>query len=170
MIVLPLRHELACSAETYWACVLDPEYAARLFVGELGFVRYDVLEQRDRVSNVLRRVRAEPSHKDVPGMLHSMLGYIEESDLDRRRSLYNFRTINEARPGSVDVRGFIHAQPLHASRCVRTCEIHINVKALGLGGWVERRMAEDLTKSYGVSARFTDWWVAAREAAEARIH
>lgn len=160
MIVLPLRHELACSADAYWSFVLEQAYNLGLFLRELRFVRYEILEQRDLGETVRRRVRAEPTTIGVPRMLHRYLGYIEEGELDRRRSLYSFRTIGEATPGAVDVHGYMHAQKVSRIKCIRTCEIHIEVKALGLGTWIERRMAEDLTKSYDVSAKFTDWWAA----------
>ena len=159
MIVLPLRHELACDADAYWACVLDRDYNRALFVETLRFGRYDVLEQRERARSVSRRVRAESTRVGVPGILHRYLAYVEEGDLDRERSLYTFRCINEAAPGRVDVRGYIHAQQLRTGRCVRTCEIHIDVTLLGLGAWVERRMAEDLKRAYAVSADLTDAWV-----------
>ena len=157
MIRLDLRHELACDAETYWACVLDDLYARALFVETLRFKRYDA-KNRDLVRNVTRLVDAEPPPDGVPALLRNKLAYVEEGDLDRARSLYTFHTINRAIPSMV-VRGWMHAQQAGSKRCVRTAEIHVEVKLLGIGGFVEQRLATDLRKSYDVSATFTDRWV-----------
>jgi hypothetical protein len=159
-LVVALRHELPCDPTTYWErCVLDRDYNRELFLGELGFVRYDILWQRDAVRSVRRSVRAEPSPEGVPGFLKNYLAYVEEGDLDRARSLYSFRTVNEAAPGKIDIRGYMHAQAAGSGRCVRTTEIHVEVTMFGLGGFVEKRLAEDLTKSYEKSAEFTARWL-----------
>jgi hypothetical protein len=159
MIHIDLRHELACDAETYWACVLDPAYSAALFLGELRFARYELVGQRDQVRHVLRQVRAEPCPDGVPGFLRKSLPYVEEGDLDRSRSLYSFRTINVAMPDKVKIHGFMHAAQLGMKRCLRSTEIHIDVTMFGMGGFVENRLAQDLRRSYDVSAAFTNRWV-----------
>lgn len=157
MIRLDLRHELACDAETYWKCVLDGEYGHRLFVDTLHFRRYDA-SARNSGGHVERRVEAEPPPDGVPSILRSKLAYVEEGDLDRARSLYSFRTINRAVP-TMKVAGWMHAQDVGPGRCVRRCEVHIDVTLLGLGGFVERQIASDMRRSYDVSAAFTDAWV-----------
>jgi uncharacterized protein DUF2505 len=156
---LDLRHELACSPETYWDCVLDPEYNHQLFIGVLRFERYDVTLQRDLGDHVQRQVRAEASRVGVPGFLQKALPYIEEGDLDRNRSLYSFRTINESMGERVKIHGYMHCAELGPHRCLRTTEIHIQVTMLGVGGFVENRLEHDLKKSYDVSADFTNRWV-----------
>lgn len=154
-----LRHELACDPDTYWACVLDPAYNHELFIGCLQFIRYEVTAQRDMGDHVLREVRAEASRVGVPGFLQKALPYIEEGELDRQRSLYSFRTINETMGDRVKIHGYMHCAVLGPKRCLRTTEIHIDVTMLGVGGFVENRLATDLTKSYNVSAEFTNRWV-----------
>jgi hypothetical protein len=157
MIRLDLRHDLACDAETYWSCILDDLYAHALFVETLKFKRYDATN-RDLVRHVTRLVHAEPPPDGVPAILRSKLAYVEEGDLDRTRSLYTFFTVNRQVPG-MRVRGCMHVQQLGQKRCRRTAEIHVEVKLLGLGGFVEDRLAKDLRRSYDVSAEFTDRWV-----------
>jgi hypothetical protein len=159
MIHLALRHELACAPEVYWACVLDELYNEALFLGALRFARYEILEQTECVTVVRRRVRAEPPPDSVPGFLRKALPYVEEGELDRTRSLYTFRTINVTMPDKVQIFGMMHAAPFAVRRCMRTTEIHVDVKAFGLGGFVETKLGEDLTRSYGVSADFTNRWV-----------
>ena len=116
--------------------------------------------QRDMGDHVLREVRAEASRVGVPVFLQKALPYIEEGDLDRKRSLYSFRTINEAMGDRVKIHGYMHCAVLGPRRCLRTTEIHINVTMLGVGGFVENRLENDLRKSYNVSADFTNRWVA----------
>jgi len=156
---LVLHHELHCDPDTYWACVLDQAYNQELFISCLQFVRYEVTMQRDMGDHVLRQVRAEASRAGVPGFLQKALPYIEEGDLDRPRSLYSFRTINETMGNQVKIHGYMHCAELGPRRCHRTTEIHIDVTMLGLGGFVENRLGNDLTKSYNVSAEFTNRWV-----------
>jgi len=157
MIRLDLCHDMACDAETYWSCVLDDIYGRALFVETLKFTRYDATN-RDLVRHVTRLVHAEPPPDGVPAILRSKLAYVEEGDLDRTRSLYTFHTVNKQVP-TMQVRGCMHVQQIGPKRCRRTTEIHIDVKLLGLGGFVEDRLARDLRRSYDVSAEFTDRWV-----------
>ena len=156
---LALRHELACSADAYWACVLDPEYNRQLFMGALRFVRYDVTAQHEFDDHVLREVRAEASRLGVPAFLHKALPYLEQGDLDRRRSLYSFRTFNEAMGERVKIHGYMHVAELGAHRCERSTEVHVDVTMLGVGGFVENRLVTDFTRSCNVSAEFTNAWV-----------
>lgn len=156
---ITLHHEIACSPEAYWACVLDPAYNHALFIGALRFERYEVTVQREYEDHVMREVRAEASRVGVPAFLHKALPYLEQGDLDRHRSLYSFRTFNERMGDNVKIHGYMHCQDLGRDRCGRSTELHVDVTMLGVGGFVENRLVTDFTKSCNVSAEFTNAWV-----------
>lgn len=158
---LSLRHVLLCSAKTYWQCVLDPEYARALFVDRLGFTRYEVVSQRDMGTCVERVVEACPSAKSVPSMLVKTLPYQERGILTWGASSYTFETTHPGARGA-SVQGIITCRASHpevASSSVRVSDLRIHVGVPILGGLLERRIADDLTKAYDESARFTQEWL-----------
>jgi hypothetical protein len=164
---LSLRHAMATPSARYWELLLDREYGRALFLGELGFVRYDVVEQHENPSaalvapflpmmtpsprRTLRVVEAEPRAAGIAKLLGKSLAYQEVGLLDRGNELYAFRTLH---PYS-RVEGV-----MHFSGRERLTELHIQVSMPVVGVAVERAMADELRRSYDVSARFTDAWTA----------
>ncbi len=159
-----MRHEVDCDADTYWEkCVLSEEYNKRLFMQELKFKSYELLEQKDLGDKVTRRVRAEPQPGNMPGPMKKAVGdslsYVEEGSYDRKTKLYTFRTIPAAFGDKVKIQGTMRCEPAGEKKSVRVTEVQVEVKIFVVGGMIEDRIKNDLKQSYAKAAEFTNAWV-----------
>ncbi len=159
-----LIHEIHCDVDTYFdRCVLDAEYNRRLFHDELKFLNYELVEQKDVGDTVVRKVKADPQVKNVPGPIKKVMGesfgYTEEGTYDRKTKIYTFRTIPAAFPDKVKINGSMRCEPLGEKKVRRITEVHIEVKIFMIGGMVEDRIVGDVKHSYQVAADFTNVWL-----------
>ncbi len=159
-----LRHEMNCDEETYWEkCVLNAEYNRRLFLEELKFLKYELVEQTDAGDTVTRRVKAEPEAGNMPGPMKKAigdsLGYVEEGTYDRKKKLYTFRTIPAAFPDKVKIGGTMRCERLSEKKIARITDVKVEVKIFMIGGMIEDRITADLKRSYSKAAEFTNTWV-----------
>jgi hypothetical protein len=164
MAHLVLRHEMNCDADTYWEkCVLTEDYNRRLFLEQLKFLKYELIEQKDSGDKVTRRVKAEPESANLPGPLKKVvgdsLGYTEEGSYDRKTKVYSFRTIPAAFPDKVKIVGTMRCEPLGDNKVTRVTEIDVDVKIFMVGGMVEERIVSDIKRSYASAAEFTNAYV-----------
>lgn len=164
MSVLTLRHEMGCDESTYWEkCVLDAEYNRRLYLEELRFQTYELVEQREEGDLVVRKVRAEPKSANMPAPLKKAIGdsfgYVEEGTYDRKTKRYTFRTVPAAFSDKVKIRGTMQCETIGPKRILRISEVHVDVKVFMIGGLIEERIVDDIKRSFAKAAEFTDVWV-----------
>jgi len=162
---LVMRHDMNCDVETYWEkCVLSPDYNKRLFLEELKFQKFELVEQKDEGDRVLRRVKAEPEPKNLPAPIKKVvgdsLGYTEEGTYDRKTKVYSFRTTPAALADKLRISGTMRCEPAGAKKITRVVEIDIEVKIFMIGGMIEDRITTDMKRSYATAAEFTNKWVA----------
>ena len=155
MIRVSFTHHLPCEPGTYWDLVLDREYGEALFLGALGFVRYEVKEQHDLVRHVTRVVDAEPPTSGLVKFAAGSLRDTEVAVVDRSASSYTFRTLHP----SSQVEGQMLCTREGPGRSVRRTDLEITVKTPLVGPSVERAMAKELERSYAVSEIFTGHWL-----------
>jgi hypothetical protein len=159
-----LRHELNCDAETYWEkCVFDAEYNRRLFLEELKFRSYELIEQRDTGDTIVRKAKGEPQVGHLPGPVKKVLGdsfgYVEEGTFDRKAKRYSFRTIPAVLPDKIKIQGSMVCEPLGDKKVTRVTSIHVDVKVFMVGGMIEDRIVADIKHSYDKAAELTNAWV-----------
>jgi hypothetical protein len=164
MSVLTLRHEIGCDEATYWdKCVLDDEYNKRLYLGELKFLSYELVEQRDEGETVFRKVRAEPKAGNMPAALKKAIGdsfgYTEEGTYDRKSKRYTFRTIPAAFSDKVKIQGTMQCEAIGPKRILRISDVRVDVKVFMIGGMIEERIVDDIKRSFSKAAEFTETWV-----------
>lgn len=160
-----IRHEMNVDEDTYWEkCVLAPEYNRRLFLEELKFQKWELVEQKDNGDTVTRRVKAEPEPKNLPGPVKKVvgdsLGYTEDGTFDRKRKVYSFKTIPAALSDKLKIEGTMRAERLGDKKIARIVEVRVEVKIMLIGGMIEDRIVSDLKASYAKAAEFTNKWVA----------
>jgi len=155
---LSLRHVLPCSPADYWRCVLDEDYGRTLFVGILGFARYEIRSQVERNGIVGRIIDAEPRREGVPSMLHKLLPYAEVGTLTRARGEYVWHTEHNTDTSRTFGRMRVTACP---GGCVREVEMSVHVAVPFLGGMLESRIADDAKRAWDASVAFTQQWLRA---------
>ena len=155
---LALRHSLPCSPADYWRCVLDEDYGRTLFVGLLGFTRYEVRSQVERNGVVGRIIDAEPARNGVPAMLHKLLPYAEHGTLTRSVGEYLWHTDHATDTSRTFGR-------MRVTACqggsIRDVEMRIHVAVPVLGGMLEKRIADDAKRAWDASVVFTTQWLRA---------
>jgi hypothetical protein len=164
MADLTLRHDMNCDADTYWdKCVLNEEYNQRLFMKELEFKSYELVESKEVGDTVTRKVKAEPKPANLPAPIKKALGdsfgYTEEGTFDRKSKVYTFQTIPAAFGDKVKIKGTMRCEASGEKKVVRITQIHVEVKIFMIGGLVEDRIVGDIKTSYAKAAEFTNVWV-----------
>jgi hypothetical protein len=62
--------------------------------------------------------------------------------------------------GKLSISGTITCEPAGDSKCRRVYETTIEAKVFGVGGMIEKRILQDVEKSYAEAAVFTNKFIA----------
>jgi hypothetical protein len=156
-----MRHAMACSADTYWKCVFDEEYNRRLYVDELKFRDLKTLEQEEKGDTIRRKLYLNPPPADLPGPVAKVVGdlsWVEEGTYDKKTGRYRFKVTTASMPDKTHIDGEIWCEP-KGNGVERIAKSKVEVKVFMVGGIVEKRILDDMKKSYEVAASFTDRFV-----------
>src|SRR5581483_11133499 len=136
---------LPCTPETFWKVFLDERYTRALFLEELKFADFSVLELTDSS----RKIRVVP-RVNLPGVLQKLVGdsfaYEEHGTLDRARNEWTWRMV--PRKEIVATRGKVRLEPVSDSECRRSDEVIIEGKMFGVGGLVEATAEKEVKASW----------------------
>lgn len=153
-------HELDCSESLFWDHLFfDDEFNRRLFLEELGFAGWRVLQQGDP-SNALveRELEVTPPIGDLPGPLRSLIGeglsYRELGRYDAKRRRYAVKAKSAKLGDRLVVEGELYTEAIDADRCRRIFTVRVEAKIFGVGGLLEKRVLADLEQNYSASAKF----------------
>ena len=145
-----------CSADTFWKVFLDERYSRALFLDELGFKDFAVLELTDTA----RKVRVVPK-VNLPGVLQKVVGdsfgYEEHGTLDRARNEWTWRMV--PRKEIVATRGKLRIEPIDDKQCRRHDEVIIEGKIFGLGGIIESTAEKEVRASWAKELAFLTRWL-----------
>ncbi len=133
---------LPCSAETFWKVFFDERYTRALFLDELQFSDFAVLELTD----TSRKIRLSPK---LPGVLQKLVGesfaYEEHGTIDRARNEWTWRMIPKKE--IVATRGKVRIEPTADGKCRRHDEVVIEGKMFGVGGLIESTAEKEVRAS-----------------------
>lgn len=159
-----IEHVFDCDVETFWnEFFLNEEFNKQLFIGRLGFARWELVKSQPTEDGLRRVVEAVPSTKDLPAPLRKALqgglGYREEGVWSRTRSVYSLKVIPASLPDKIDVRGEMRVVPEGAG-CRRIYDAEATARIMLVGGLLESRLLNDVAESYEVAATFSKEWLA----------
>jgi hypothetical protein len=162
-----VSHTLDCTPETYWKKVFfDREYNETLFLKDMQFPAYAILEQQELPDRIERRVKVTPPQK-APELIRKLvsgtISYEEVGTWTAADRIYRFNTLTSIMPDKIKVVGTIRAEPSGADKMVRRSEMDVTVNILLVGGKVEKFLAEELQANWDASAEFTNRWLAERK-------
>ncbi len=125
METLSVSHEIHCSADRFWTTFFDPDFNEQMFVQELGFRDYCVLEQKESENGIeCRSTGVIESHLATP--LRTLTGqemrYVQQGCFDR------------------------------SSRCYRWQSVNVEARIFGIGGLLESKVVKELSAECEVSA------------------
>ncbi len=164
MAEIRFSHELECDEETYWErCLFNADYNRRLFLEELKFLRFELLELSDLGDRIVKRVEADPPLGALPGPVKRALGdrfaYREEGTYERATRSYEFKVTPSTFAEKTKLGGVLFTEKIDDKRCRRVAVANVEVKVFGIGGFVEDKILADLRASYDASALFTNAYV-----------
>ena len=159
-----IEHVYEVSEDTFWEQVfLDEEYNRRLYMEGLKFESYALKEQEESENEVKRTIDVTPRLGDLPGPMKKVLGdnmsYLEKGVYDKTKRRYHVDIVPATLANKIKVKGELHTEPAGDKQCRRIFEATVEVKVLGLGRMMEKRIVDDLQKGYSRGARFTNEYV-----------
>ena len=157
-----IRHAIDCDSDTYWRCVWDEEYNRRLYMDVLKFRECTRLSQEDKGDVITRRIRLNPPAVDLPAPVAKVIGdlsWVEEGTFDKKTGKYRVKVITGSMPDKTHISGELWCESKGDKKCERIAKMNVEVKIFMVGGIVEKRIGDDMKKSYEAAAKFTNEWV-----------
>jgi hypothetical protein len=157
-----IRHPMDCDVDTYWRCVFDEEYNRRLYLEVLRFRDFKLLSQEEKADKKTRRLYLNPPAADLPGPVAKVVGDLswhEEGSFDAKTKRYRFKVIPASLPDKTHIEGEIWCEPRGDKKCERIAKTNVEVKVFMVGGLIEKRIIDDMRKSYEAAAKFTGEYV-----------
>lgn len=158
---IDIRNELACDAATFWQAFWDARYDALL----RDAARYtrQLLDDRTEGSLRLWKARVIPDRK-LPSMVRGVLGadkliYVQHNKLDTEVGVLEWRVVPEVMSDKVRCEGTMTVRDLAGGRSERLVRGEIEVKVFGIGGRVERTIAENIETSYAAATDVLAEWL-----------
>ena len=154
-----IQHEFDCSESTFWeVAFFDEEFSRRLYLEELRFPSWKVLEQTMSETAMRRRVAVEPLVENIPAPVKKLMGdgfgYVEEGELDRVKGRYTFKVIPGSMADKSDISGQIYCEPLGDKRVRRVVDFKVDIKIFMVGKIIEQKSIDDTSASYDKMAAF----------------
>lgn len=154
-------HTYNVSEDTFWdKLFFDEDYNRRLYLEALKFHAWAVEKHEDKGDEVERSINVTPRLGDLPGPMKKVLGdnvrYTEVGILNKKTRRYRINITPSRLADKLHVSGELYTEPVGERQCRRIFEAKVDVKVFGLGSMMEKRLASDLEKSYGVGAKFTN--------------
>lgn len=164
-----IEHVYDCSEQVFWEQIfLDEGYNRGLYIDELRFEKY-VVVQNERINEEVHRVvRAEPPVRQLPSALEKLvtagLGYEERGVVDTAGHRYRLEVTPNSLASRLNISGELSTARLSDNSCRRTYVANVSARIFGLAGLIEKRLLDDIEKSYEKAARFTNRWIAEHHA------
>ena len=154
-----------CDAETYWTKIFfDTEYNDALYRNVLGFKAFEVQELTGETGgDRTRRTYTEPK-ADAPAVVTKLIGgglaYTERGRFDAKAQKWSYEITTNKLSDRVRIGGTLWVEPRGDRRIERICEVDLEVKVLGIGGVVEKYIADTTRDSYEKTAVYTNEFIA----------
>lgn len=155
METLSVSHEIHCSADRFWTTFFDPDFNEQLFVQELGFRDYCVLEQKESENGIeCRSTGVIESHLATP--LRTLTGqemrYVHQGCFDRSSRCYRWQSVPARMADRLRLEGSMRIEPIGTDCVRRIVEFNVEARIFGIGGLLESKVVKELSAECEVSA------------------
>lgn len=157
---------LRCTPDVFWRVFLDPDYLRALYLEELRYKNFEVLE----VTDTSRKLRIVPN-LNLPGPIESLIGesfaYEEHGTLDRARNEWAWRMVQptdlhataKPREGVITTHGSVRIEAISEQQCRRSNEVVIEANIFGLGGVVESIIEKEFRAAWAKESALLMQWI-----------
>lgn len=157
-----ITHEIPCNEETFWKTFFDKEFNETLFLKELRFPDYKILEARDDDKEIFRKVSGKPK-MDLPGPIAKLLGesfrYTEDGTFDKATKTWRWKMTPSTLADKLRNEGVMRIEKIGEDRIRRIADITVEAKIFGIGGLMESATEKELRSGWDQSAEFMRKWV-----------
>jgi hypothetical protein len=158
-----LSHVINCDADTFWKLFLDRDFNVEMYKKDLGFPRFDIIEQRETDTEIFRKVVGEPK-MEMPGPVAKLMGssfsYTEEGRLNKATKVWTWKMTPSAMADKVRQEGTLRVEPAGEGKVRRVADLLIEAKVFGVGGLIESSAEKQLRQGWDQSAVFFNNWIA----------
>jgi hypothetical protein len=163
-----ITHEINCDADTFWKVFFDKAFNEELFRKELGFPEYNILDQRETDTEIVRKVAGQPK-MNMPGPVMKVLGpgfkYTEEGRLQKATKTWTWKMTPSTLADKLRQTGTMRIEPVGDNKVRRVTEISMEAKIFAIGGLLESSAEKQLREGWDKSAMFMNQWLAQGKAA-----
>lgn len=157
---------LPCTPEKFWAIYLDESYLNALYLEELRYQAFSVIE----IGDTSRKLRLVPKMK-LPAPVAKLIGdgfaYEDHGTLDRTTNEWTWQMVqptnldskSKPRKDVVTMHGTVHAEPTADGHCRRTDEFSVDAKIFGLGTLIESTIEKELQSARVKEYAFLTQWL-----------
>lgn len=157
-----VTHEIPCNAETFWKVFFDKDFNEQLFLKELGFPEFKVLEARDSDKEIFRKVAGQPK-MDLPGPIAKLLGpgfkYTEDGYFDKNTKVWRWKMTPSSLADKLRNEGTMRIEEIGGDRVRRIADITVEAKIFAVGGLMESTTEKELRSGWDKSAVFMRKWL-----------
>jgi Protein of unknown function (DUF2505) len=157
-----LTHTINCSVDKFWTYFFDKDFNNTLFLEQLGFPEYEVLEQTEGEA-VKRRVRGRPKMtmpKPVAKLLGDSFGYEEDGHCDTGSQTWIWKMKPNTLADKLNNHGTVKVEAAGDGKCRRIAEIFCEAKVFGVGGLIEKTTEDQMRDGWDKSAAYMNEWIA----------
>lgn len=157
---------LPCTPDAFWSTFLDEAYVRTLYVDELEYHAFDVLE----LSATSRKLRIAPNMR-LPAPVAKLIGdsfvYEEHGTLDRAKNEWTWRMVQptnldskrKPRKDGVIMHGTARVEASGPDHCHRTDTSSVEAKIFGLGSLIEATIDKELQRARAKEYAFLARWL-----------
>gem|GEM_PF-40330 len=158
------KHTFNTDVDTYWSKIFfSTDYNERLFRDVLKF-QYELVELTGEPGGPRRRrVRIEPKTEApavVKKLIGDSIGYLEEGSFDPAARKWTYKITTSKLTEKISINGTFWAEPRGDKKIERICEVELKVDIFGVGGAIEKFIAETTGQSYEKAWQFTNQYIA----------
>ncbi len=157
-----LAHEINCNVETFWKVFFDKEFNTSLFLKELGFPSYQIVEKTETDTAIIRVIKGQPKMSGPKAMMKLIgdsFGYQEDGRLDRNTGVFTWKMTPNKLAGKLRCEGTVRAEPLGDDKCKRLADITVEAKVFGIGGVIESNTEKQFREGWDQSASYMNRWL-----------
>jgi hypothetical protein len=151
--------ELDCAPERFWSVFLDENYSRALYLEQLKFRKFDVLELREGS----RKLALSPA-LNLPGVIEKLVGdsfaYEEHGTLSG--NVWTWKMVQPkdiTKKPMIQTHGTIRVEPAANGKCRRTDDVTVEAKMFGIGGIIESTVEKELRSSWSKELPFLREWI-----------
>lgn len=145
-----VEHQICITPERYFEDVYgNHEFQARI-AEMVKLRRREVLKEEDRGRFFYREVLQVPD-RDLPSIMKKVIGanelsYVNKATYDKETFELNYEVIPSFQRERVSIRGKLRLEPAPGG-AIRICELEVDVRVLGVGKLMEKRIMQDVSAS-----------------------